>query len=694
MRGKSIFKQLLMPMMTIVCALAAALVVVILVIFSSSYEKDIYSKNQDISKLLASEISTFMDGAYSINEELAVNPNILTMKTDVQTPILESCVERNAFLEQIYIQGTDGMQTGRSAGELADRSTRWWFVQAMADQQAFVSKSYYSVATGMPCTSIFFPMYREGKLVGIYAADLKLDFLQSLIGEYSHEKDGRISFVIDGEGAVVAHPDLVQIEEQYNYRDMTKTVSVKDASGKIATDESGSIITEVHPLEASNDFKEVIAQVMAERTGSAKIQYHGEQYYVNYTNIPLKGNSDSWSLVTLQKQSTAMAMVRRMILVAVIVTLIAISLAILVMVYLARKLTMPIVSITELITNASDGDFSVKAEENYQNEIGMLARSFNKMTDKISTILVRIATFAADVIQSSGKLKDIEENVDTINSAFKEITEGTAAQTADVNKAVIRTEQMEAKFKELKEKSGNLLSEAENTMLSGQEGVKSVKELERQNSDVERNVNLSYDRIKTLETHSMKIADIVNTINDISSETELLSLNASIEAARAGEHGKGFAVVAESIRKLAADSATATEHIERIIQELCGDIGLTVSNIEDVKKAVNNQVAAVQQVEDIFRGFSNLADQTSDSVNEIDELIAEMYKIDRSIVHAVTRIRDISQKAEDLSVEVTGSLDVELEDIRNVSERVEKLTMVSEEMEQEMTKFKLPESIR
>lgn len=383
-----------------------------------------------------------------------------------------------------------------------------------------------------------------------------------------------------------------------------------------------------------------------------------------------------------------------MILVAVIVTLIAISLAILVMVYLARKLTMPIVSITELITNASDGDFSVKAEENYQNEIGMLARSFNKMTDKISTILVRIATFAADVIQSSGKLKDIEENVDTINSAFKEITEGTAAQTADVNKVVIRTEQMEAKFKELKEKSGNLLSEAENTMLSGQEGVKSVKELERQNSDVERNVNLSYDRIKTLETHSMKIADIVNTINDISSETELLSLNASIEAARAGEHGKGFAVVAESIRKLAADSATATEHIERIIQELCGDIGLTVSNIEDVKKAVNNQVAAVQQVEDIFRGFSNLADQTSDSVNEIDELIAEMYKIDRSIVHAVTRIRDISQKAEDLSVEVTGSLDVELEDIRNVSERVEKLTMVSEEMEQEMTKFKLPESIR
>ena len=138
MKGKSIFKQLLIPMMTVICILAAALVVVILSIVTTSYEKDIYEKNQDVSHLLADQIASFMDGAYSVNQALAENPSILTMDTEIQTPILAQCVANNSYLESIYIQGTDGMQTGRSSGELADRSTRWWFTQTMSDKVPFI----------------------------------------------------------------------------------------------------------------------------------------------------------------------------------------------------------------------------------------------------------------------------------------------------------------------------------------------------------------------------------------------------------------------------------------------------------------------------------------------------------------------------------------------------------------------------
>ena len=175
MRKKSILKQLLIPMLT----LAVALPAVVLVIFTTSYEQEIYKKNEQLSSLMAGEISIFMDEAYHVNEELADNPSILTMDTDVQTPILKRCVERNSYLDQIYIQGTDGMQTGRSSGELADRSARWWFMQMMEEPQAFVSKSYYSVATGMPCASVFFPMYQDNELQGVYAADLKLIFCRN-----------------------------------------------------------------------------------------------------------------------------------------------------------------------------------------------------------------------------------------------------------------------------------------------------------------------------------------------------------------------------------------------------------------------------------------------------------------------------------------------------------------------------------
>lgn len=107
--------------------------------------------------------------------------------------------------------------------------------------------------------------------------------------------------------------------------------------------------------------------------------------------------------------------------------------------------------------------------------------------------------------------------------------------------------QMEEKFGELKNKSGNLLNEADHAIDSGKEGGISIRELQQQNRYVKKNVNISYEKIKALEEHSLRIADIVDTINDISSETGLLSLNASIEAAKAGEHGRGFVVVAESI---------------------------------------------------------------------------------------------------------------------------------------------------
>ena len=104
MKKKSIFKQLLAPMVGIVCALAVALVVAIMIIVASSYEKEIYSQNEDASRLMAGEIKTFLDGAYSVTEELAVNPSILTMNTKTQTPILEGCVSRNSYLELLYIQ--------------------------------------------------------------------------------------------------------------------------------------------------------------------------------------------------------------------------------------------------------------------------------------------------------------------------------------------------------------------------------------------------------------------------------------------------------------------------------------------------------------------------------------------------------------------------------------------------------------
>lgn len=682
MRKKSILKQLLIPMLI----LAVALPAVVLVIFTTSYEQEIHAKNKQLSSLMAGEISIFMDEAYHINEELADNPSILTMDTKVQTSILQRCVERNSYLDQIYIQGTDGMQTGRSSGELADRSARWWFLQMMEDPRAFISKSYYSVATGMPCASVFFPMYENNTLKGIYAADLKLDFLQDLIGEHSDSQDGRISFVIDGEGVVVAHPDLQQVEEQYNYKDLTCTAAVKDAAGNPETDEDGNIITQQHPLDISEDLKQIIQDVMDGGSDSKKTTYEGETYYAGYASISLQGNSDSWSLITLQKKSAAMAMVHRMVAAAALISLVAAAAVAFIVAVVSRRLTRPVLAITDLMEGAAAGDFSISAEENSQTEVGQLAVSYNIMAGRISGVLLRMKDFTKELLQCSHKLQAMEAKIGSIDQAMKEIASGTSEQTLEVSQVVERIAQMEERFCDLKDKSGNLLRDAQHTIKSGEEGIAGIHELKQQNSQVEKDVSRSYEKIKTLEMHSLKISDIIGTINSISSETELLALNASIEAARAGEQGKGFAVVAESIGKLAAGSTQATMDIESMIDEFCKDMKDIVVYIEEVKKTMAGQVQAVQKVEEIFLDFQRVTGQTSSSAGEMDTLIEEMYEIDRSIVSAAHLISDISKKAEDLSAEVTASLEEEHKDIQN---GVESLTAVSGGMEREMGNFKL-----
>lgn len=292
-------------------------------------------------------------------------------------------------------------------------------------------------------------------------------------------------------------------------------------------------------------------------------------------------------------------------------------------------------------------------------------------------------------MESSGDLRLIEREMESASQAVREISEGSAAQDTDVRQVVMKQEELGEKFGQLQEKSGLLLVDAQNTMVSGENGMRSVEDLKRQNETASRGMAEAYTKIAALEAQSQKISGILNTIDEISSQTELLALNASIEAARAGQYGKGFSVVAESIGKLAADSSAATADIEKIIVELCKDISDTVADIEVIRDGVDGQTQAVDKVQETFADFRMLAEKTSRSVGSMEALIGEMHECDRSVMCAVERIREISANTAELTEKVADSLETQLGGIRNAAERIDNLSVVSEEMEQEMTKFRL-----
>ncbi|MEO2152317.1 MAG: methyl-accepting chemotaxis protein [Thermococcus sp.] len=171
--------------------------------------------------------------------------------------------------------------------------------------------------------------------------------------------------------------------------------------------------------------------------------------------------------------------------------------------------------------------------------------------------------------------------------------------------------------------------------------VASINEV---NQDMERAVSI-------LVEHSKRIGEIVEDIGDIAEQTNLLALNAAIEAARSGEHGRGFAVVAENIRELADQSKKSTDQIAELIRNMQESIDKVVGSIkkeftvtEEIKDAVQELIAA----------FDDIARRANETANMIKELSDSIEGQAQSVQMLMDTLDSVYKVQEDLSTEIDG----------------------------------------
>lgn len=686
-KTKGIFGRLLIPMIAIVSTMAMLILISIGVIFTNGYEKKIYTENENLASAVSGQVETFMKMAYNVSAELAENETMLSMDTQKQTPILQCSIERNDYYELLYVQGMDGMQTARSSGELGDRSNRWWFQQMEETKEPFVSKSYYSLATQMPCASVFFPMMKDDSMTGIFGADIKLDSIQVLVEQYSDMEKGKYSFIIDGEGVVVAHPEKKYYEELYNYKNFTKTVAVKDEEGKTQYDEQGNILTEEQPIDVSESDKKVIEDVMLGNSGSAKVKSDGKVMYVSYKPIPLQGKSDSWSVITMQEAKYAMALRNNILIAAVIVSVLLLAVGIVIMMIAAQKIIEPIQKITTCITAVAEGDFSIRADEKDKTEIGMLAKKLNRLIEKLSAILSQSTSVAEDVANSKASLEDISEGTKVVIHNMNRIMEGSQQQKEQTENVVVASTKMQNSFKQLDEQSKTMLKQADTSIRMGEEGLEKVEHLQTQSKNTLEDIQLTVEGITQLKVQSENIQSIVGTITSISDETALLALNASIEAARAGEQGKGFAVVAEQINKLALSSNNATRDIAYIIDEITEKVIETVEKADKIKEAFLGQMNFVVDVDKAFQEMNERIHIMENGIKEMSVLMEELDKLSTEISFASENISHISSKTSDMSASSNELLEEEKEKLSIFMEKIYKLSDTSSRLKKDMDRF-------
>ena len=420
---------------------------------------------------------------------------------------------------------------------------------------------------------------------------------------------------------------------------------------------------------------------MSGKNGVEEISDNGKEYYISYVPIQLKGESDSWSVLTLQEKSSATAVLNQVIMILIVIAMIFITAAVVIIIMLARKLTKPIISLNQLVGAAAEGDFSIQADESGRNELGLLSKSFNLMIAKISGVLNRLTVFSTEVVQSSGHLDDIERNMGIINESVHKISEGTEEQKRDSEQVLLNTNEMIEKFKQLMKQSETLTIETQRFIETGNDGIKDIEKFSECNEITIKKMESTYETITNLKEESKKVSEIVNTITAISSKTKLLSLNAGIEAARSGEQGRGFMVVAESIGSLASDSAAATLNIEQIIQMFCTEIENIVRDMMQMKEDIAHQSEAVSEVRNIFTEFEEINGRIAGSIQEIESMIQEMQKINHSIVEAVDRISEVSTNTAQLTEKSSISLQEQYNGIHVVAERVKNLSAASSHVE-------------
>lgn len=270
------------------------------------------------------------------------------------------------------------------------------------------------------------------------------------------------------------------------------------------------------------------------------------------------------------------------------------------------------------------------------------------------------------------ELNAINDSMDTAHSAMEEITKSSENAAQATNKQVALTEQIQERLDKANAsamETKDITEKLKNVIVSGKQNA---DELSESSEQVDRNTELISETVSQLVENVQKVSNITDTIMNISSQTNMLALNASIEAARAGEMGRGFAVVADQIRTLAEQTKVSTGQITEIIEELNA---VTNETRKGLQESVDSIAVQRQKVEQVATNFMEVE-------KGMQELEGGMYNMGHQVRRVLVANKDIVDSIATLSAssqEVYAGTQMSKETIDSTFESMNEFTKIVEE---------------
>ncbi|MDO7484815.1 methyl-accepting chemotaxis protein [Peribacillus frigoritolerans] len=363
-------------------------------------------------------------------------------------------------------------------------------------------------------------------------------------------------------------------------------------------------------------------------------------------------------------------------------------------VLLLRSILLPLGKLNRQLEEIAtgDADLTKHMEVTGNNEFGQLAKSFNTFVDSLRQMISQIGISSEQVAAASEELSaSTEQSIvtsDHISETMQAITQNNSEQSRlTVNSLKAVTDSLNSiisvasNTSKVAEVSSNMRGQAES-------GESSVKEMLEQMKSINLSVDMADKGVTSLVFSATQIKEISALITDISGQTNLLALNAAIEAARAGEHGKGFAVVAEEVRKLADQTSQSANNIHKLVSTIQNESNETVNNIQIVRDNVDSGIKLSEETVTNFEEILLFIEQVTSQIQEVAAATQFIKNGFEELQQTIEIIAEGSQETLAGTETAAAASKQQLASIEEVSNATISLTKLAEELQEMISRFK------
>ncbi len=535
-----------------------------------------------------------------------------------------------------------------------DPTTRDWYKQAVESTGFYISEAYVDAETGRIVITISLPICENGKIVGVMAADIFTDDIQTIASGAFDAKASQYVVLVDSAGTVIAHKNgaFIPVADEEGNEILTSYVDAKIPEAVVNSD---TLIRKI-----GNDYKGAFriytGRHIADSNISVIVVDTGIHYY----------------------SGICIFFVCCLLLATVVIILSHIT---------TKKYLYPMLDpLNELMTvadNMKQGKLEYTAEYLMDDEIGTLCKSIEESNnairgyiDDVSGKLSEIADgnltsrIDMDYIGDFVKLKEsINQIADSLNMSVKTISDTAdnvhaKTQTVSAESETLLTnvsnvtqfvDDVTAQINDIKEKFSESLAQTEESIATSTDAKTALEKCDIKLKELS-------DAMVKISEKSESIANIISIIEDIAGQINLLALNATIEAARAGESGRGFAVVADNVRSLAEQTAHAVANSGGLIEESVRAVeegnALVVETVELMKESVSRTEdvnTIISQIGTSIESNSMILDSVASSVTNIDKFAEET----RNVSQECTEMSQGLYTEVDKMHEIVGKFTVE-----------------------------------